>query len=40
MNNKSDDVKYKELMEILREQQNCLAEQIAEKVYEHGFLVK
>jgi len=39
MNNKSEDEKYTELMENLKEQLNCLAEKIAQKVYEHGFLL-
>jgi len=39
MNNKSADETYNELTEKLKEQLGCLAEKIAEKVYEHGFLL-
>jgi len=39
MNNTSTDQKYNELMGVLREKQKILAEKIAEKVYEHGFLI-
>jgi len=38
MNNKSSDEKYNELMNVLREKMNVLAEKIAEKVYLHEFL--
>jgi len=38
MNNTSADEKYNELMGVLREKMNILADKIAEKVYEHGFL--
>jgi len=39
MNAKSNDGKYTDLMAVLREKQNVLADKIAEKVYEHRFLV-
>jgi len=38
MNAKSPDEKYTERMGILREKRSVLADKIAEKVYEHGFL--
>jgi len=38
MNNSSTDEKYSELIGVLREKLKVLAEKIAEKVYEHGFL--
>jgi len=38
MKGRSDDTRYTELMGILRERMDVLAEKIAEKVYEHGFL--
>jgi len=38
MNSKSDDPQYTERMGVLRERLDILAEKIAEKVYEHGFL--
>jgi len=38
MNNKSTDEKYTELMSILRKKLKTLADKIAGKVYEHGFL--
>ncbi|MDR2424169.1 MAG: hypothetical protein LBD59_05530, partial [Prevotellaceae bacterium] len=40
MNNKSDDEKYNEFIDILREKINLLAEKIEPKVYEYGFLKK
>jgi len=40
MNNKSEDATYNELTEKLKEQLNCLAEKITEKVYKHGFLLR
>jgi len=39
MNNKSTDEKYNELMSVLREKMNILADKIAEKVYLHEFLI-
>jgi len=39
MNNTSTDEKYNELMGVLREKMNVLADKIAEKIYEHGFLL-
>jgi len=39
MNNKSTDEKYNELIRVLREKLKILSDKIAEKVYEHGFLV-
>jgi len=39
MNAKSTDKKYTELMGVLREKLSVLADKIAEKVYEHGFLL-
>jgi len=38
MNSTSKDEKYNDIMEILREKLTILAEKIAEKVYQHGFL--
>jgi len=38
MNARSADGRYTELIGILREKMNILADKIAEKVYEHGFL--
>jgi len=38
MNNKSTNEKYNELMRVLREKLQIVADKIAEKVYEHGFL--
>jgi len=34
----SADARYTELMTLLREKQSILADKIAVKVYEHGFL--
>jgi len=39
MNNTSTDQKYNELMGVLREKLKTLADKVAEKVYEHGFLM-
>jgi len=39
MNNTSADEKYNELMSVLREKLNVLADKIAKKVYDHGFLI-
>jgi len=39
MNNSSTDQKYNELMGLLRERLHVLADKIAVKVYEHGFLL-
>jgi len=38
MNSKSSDQKYTELIGILRGKLSVLADKIAVKVYEHGFL--
>ena len=40
MNNKSDDEKYNELIEILRSELRILAQKIEPKVYEYGFLME
>lgn len=40
MNNKSDDEKYNELINILRDKLDILAQKIEPKVYEYGFLLK
>ncbi|MDO5761013.1 MAG: hypothetical protein Q4Q06_08295, partial [Bacteroidota bacterium] len=39
MNNSSSDEKYNDLISDLREKQKDLADKIAKKVYEYGFLV-
>jgi len=38
MNSNSRDEKYTDLMGTLRERMDILADKIAVKVYEHGFL--
>ncbi len=38
MNNDSNDAKYMRLFSDLRQKQKVLAQQIAEKVYQYGFL--
>jgi hypothetical protein len=40
MNTKSQDLKYNELIGILRGRQKALAKQIEAKVYEYGFLLE
>jgi len=40
MNNKSEDEKYNELIEILRSELKILAQKIEPKVYEYGFLME
>jgi hypothetical protein len=40
MKNKSDDEKYMELLENLKEAMSALAKKIEQKVYEYGFLIK
>ena len=39
MKNKSEDEKYNQLIKVLRDNLNTLAEKIEPKVYEYGFLI-